>query len=76
MPKLPRITPKKLIRALLKIGFLKSRQKGSHLILRHPDGRKTVIAIHSGRNIPHGTLKSILRDLEISTQDFIKLLKK
>ncbi|MEQ1561637.1 MAG: type II toxin-antitoxin system HicA family toxin [Nitrospira sp.] len=34
MPKLPRITPRKLLRILLKLGFYVHHQSGSHVNLR------------------------------------------
>lgn len=73
MPKLPTIKDRQLIRALKKLGFFEHRQRGtSHLIMAHPDGRRTSVPIHPGKDIPRGTLKGILRDLEISTEEFIK----
>jgi len=36
--------------------------------MKHPDGRRAVIAIHAGRDIPNGTLRSILRDIDISIE--------
>ncbi|MEA3344166.1 MAG: type II toxin-antitoxin system HicA family toxin [Patescibacteria group bacterium] len=77
MPKLPIVNAKQLIKALNKLGFYKHRQKGtSHLILIHSDNRRTTIPIHPGKDIPRGTLKGILKDLEISNKAFIDLLKK
>ena len=75
MPKLPIIKDKQLIKVLKKLGFVKHRQRGtSHLIMVHSDGRRTVISIHSGKDIPRGTLKAILRDIEITNNNFIDLL--
>lgn len=33
---------------LLRAGFEIKRQSGSHVVLRHPDGRQTYVAMHSG----------------------------
>lgn len=76
MPKLPIIKDRELIKTLKKLGFFEHRQRGSHLIMAHPDGRRASIPIHPGKDIPGGTLKGILRDLEISTKEFIRILKK
>jgi predicted RNA binding protein YcfA (HicA-like mRNA interferase family) len=49
-----RIVPlpaKKVAKALEKLGFEQIRQRGSHLFLRHPDGRTTIIPVHSTENI-------------------------
>lgn len=76
MPKLPVIKASKLLRVLLKAGFIKHHQEGSHIQLRHPDGRRTTIPFHPSREIRRGTLKAIIDDLEISVEEFIKLLKR
>ncbi|MBU4369666.1 type II toxin-antitoxin system HicA family toxin [Patescibacteria group bacterium] len=77
MSKLPIIKCKELIKVLMKVGFFKHRQRGtSHLIMKHLDGRRASIPTHPGKDIPRGTLKGILRDMEISTKEFNKLRKK
>ena len=48
MSKTPRRSAKEIIAALGKAGFVVSRIKGSHHFLKHPDGRKTVVPVHSG----------------------------
>ena len=75
MSQLPSVTPKKLIQALKKLGFYEHRQRGtSHLVMKHSDGRRAVIAVHSNRDIPKGTLYGILRDIEISPEEIRKIL--
>ena len=74
--KLKPISAEKLIKILESIGFLKVRQKGSHIFLRHPDGRTTLIPIHSGEKISKGLLTKILKDVELSREDFLKILIK
>ena len=44
MSKLPVLKPTELVRLLERLGFQRIRQKGSHLYLRHPDGRATVMS--------------------------------
>lgn len=69
MTKLPRnIKPEKLLRALMKLGFEKYKGKGSHIRLKHPDGRWTQVAVHPGP-IPQGTLKRILEQAGISIEN-------
>jgi predicted RNA binding protein YcfA (HicA-like mRNA interferase family) len=46
MTKLPQLTAVELIKILSKIGFKIIRQEGSHVFLRHDDGRTTVIPNH------------------------------
>ncbi len=72
--KLKPISADKLIKILENLGFLKIRQKGSHIFFRHPDGRTTVIPIHSGEKIGRGLLSKILKDIGLSRGDFLNLL--
>ena len=76
MTEFPVFTGKKLLSLLEEYGFIRSRQKGSHVFLRHPDGRATVVPIHAGETIGPGLLSKILRDTELSRKDLLKLLKK
>jgi predicted RNA binding protein YcfA (HicA-like mRNA interferase family) len=48
------------------------RSKGSHAFLKHPDGRVTVVPVHSGETIGPGLLRAILRDVEMSVDDLIE----
>lgn len=73
MPKLSPINSKELIGILQKQGFEKVHQKGSHIRLKHPDGRRTTVPIHSGEKVGVGLLRKILRDAGISRSDFDKL---
>ncbi len=75
MSKLPQISANKLIKILMKLGFNVLRQTGSHVFLRHKDGRTTVIPNHPGENLDRGLLNKILRkDIQISREEFEKLL--
>jgi predicted RNA binding protein YcfA (HicA-like mRNA interferase family) len=74
MPKLPQINASELIKILEKIGFKVIRQKGSHVFLKHSDGRTTVIPNHPGEKLDRGLLNKILRkDIQISREEFDKL---
>ncbi len=76
MPKLPVVKAREAVKVILRFGFMQhGKMKGSHLILKHPDGRRTTIPMHS-KDIPTGTMMAILRDVKISKEDFVKLLKK
>ncbi|KKU12731.1 hypothetical protein A3G55_01575 [Candidatus Giovannonibacteria bacterium RIFCSPLOWO2_12_FULL_44_25] len=74
MPKLPIIKTKELIRVLEKLGFFKHHQVGSHAQFKHLDGRRVTVPVHSGRDLKRKILKGIINDLEISVDEFIKLL--
>lgn len=73
MPKLSPIRGKELISILEKNGFQKVHQKGSHVRLEHSDGRKTTVPLHSGEKVGVGLLRKILRDTNISRDEFEKL---
>jgi len=75
MPKLPRIRGRELIAALKRADFEVIRVKGSHHFLRHPDGRCTVIPVHSGEVIGPGLLNKILNDIEFTDEDLLRILK-
>lgn len=73
MPKLPAISAKKLIKALTKAGFIVSSQKGSHIKMKHADGRTVIIPNH--KELKSGTLKKgILNPLGISVEELKRLL--
>ena len=62
------------VRALRLAGFEERRQRGSHLHLhREADGRRVTVPIHRGRIVPLGTLRAILRDADISIEEFCAL---
>ncbi len=75
MSRLPALTPKEVIRALERAGFVTRRIKGSHYQLTHrsdPSRRTTVP--YGTRDIKRGTLRAILRDCEITEEEFLDLL--
>ena len=76
MPKLPVVKAKKLIKALLKLGFIVHHQTGSHVQLKHPDGRRTTIPSHASQDIRKGTLKAIINDVDISVEELIQTLRR
>lgn len=75
MSKLPILKPSKLTKALEKLGFVRTRKsKGGHLRYCHPDGRKTTIPMHKGRDIGRGLLRKILKDVDISVEELKRYL--
>lgn len=64
-PRLPSLTANEVISLAEAQGFKKIRQKGSHARYAHPDGRSTVIPVHSGRTIGTGLLLQILSDIGV-----------
>ena len=77
MTKLPVISGKRLLRILLKYGFLALRKKGSHVFVESSDGiRGTVIPIHGNEDLGTGLLKSILNDLELSADELMDMMRR
>ena len=77
MPKLPVVNDRKLIQVLKRLGFFAHPERGSsHLVFKHLDGRRTTVARHAGKDIPRGTLRAILRDINVSPTEFRILLRK
>lgn len=71
MPKLPRISGAEVVRALRRLGFEQVRQSGSHVILRR-ESKGCVVPLHS--EIKVGTLAGVLRQAEVSTEEFMRAL--
>ncbi len=61
---------------LFKLGFDGVRQKGSHVFYRHPDGRTTSVPHHRGRDIARPLIKEILREIELSSDEYEEYLKR
>ena len=74
--KLPRVTARQVIKVLEKIGFSLSRQSGSHKIYKNSEGKRVTVSYHSGKILHPKVLKSILRDADLSVDEFKQLLKK
>ena len=55
LSKLKPVEAKVAIKALGRMGFLPVRQRGSHLIMKHPNGRSTVIPVHIGEELGRGS---------------------
>lgn len=73
--KLPRVDSLQLVRALKRAGFEEGRQRGSHLHLyRESDKKHLTVPVHKGKDIAVGTLRAILRDANISVDEFRKYL--
>lgn len=72
MPKLVPLKPKQFIKILLSLDFKKRDAEGSHVFFEHPDGRTTVVSLHN-REISKGLLRKILRDINLSMEEYEKL---
>ena len=73
MPKLQRVSGEEAVRALEKLGFIKIRQRGSHVILRREAAHGVigcVVPMH--KELAIGTLRGILRQAQVSPDDFME----
>ncbi len=75
MKKLNPLPPDKLIKILKAQGFKEIRQKGSHKFFRDSQGRTTVIPYHKGEKIGRGLLSKILKDIDMTREEFLNLKK-
>jgi predicted RNA binding protein YcfA (HicA-like mRNA interferase family) len=75
MSKLPIVDALTMEKVLLHLGFAATRQKGSHVFYRHADGRTTTVPHHKGRDLGRPLTRSILRDIDVSPDEFTELLQ-
>jgi predicted RNA binding protein YcfA (HicA-like mRNA interferase family) len=73
MTKLVPISGKKMCKILERLGFKKIYGKGSHVRYKHSDGRRTVIPVHANEDIGKGLLMAILRQIELSKEEYGRL---
>ena len=73
MSRLPTLKPKEVVAALQRAGFGSPRQKGSHYILVHSDGRRTSVPVH-GKDLKRGTMFEIIKQAGLTQEEFAALL--
>ena len=71
---LPKATAKEIIAVLEKVGFILSRQSGSHKIYKNQSGKRVTVPSHSGKILHPKVLKSILKDADINLEKLKELL--
>ena len=71
MPKLPCISGARVIQALLRLGFERRRQRGSHVVLRR---NTSVCVVPMHREVDQGTLRGILRQANVTPDELIENL--
>ncbi len=77
MPKIPPLKAKAIVAILLKIGFYKHHQTGSHIQMRHTDKPHLRVTVprHDKFELPTFVVGSILRQAEITKEEFLKILR-
>ncbi|MEA3343130.1 MAG: type II toxin-antitoxin system HicA family toxin [archaeon] len=73
MTRLIPISPKNLEKKIMKLGFRPVRQKGSHVLYRHPDDRTTSIPFHGNYDIGPVLLGKILKEIELNREEYNQL---
>jgi predicted RNA binding protein YcfA (HicA-like mRNA interferase family) len=72
--KLVPIKGAELLRKLQRAGFVITRTEGNKYQLKHPQtGRVTYVHLHGRKAIPLGTLRAILRQADLSVEEFNRL---
>lgn len=74
MAKLPRLTGQEMVRFLQRDGFQLLRVRGSHHFLAKGELR-TSVPVHGNRDLKIGTLRGIIRDVQLSAGEFIARYK-
>lgn len=75
MPRLPRISSKKAIRALERLGFEQVRQTGSHIVLKKVTEQGTVgCVVPMHKELKIGTLSGMLKQAQVTAEEFIENL--
>jgi predicted RNA binding protein YcfA (HicA-like mRNA interferase family) len=72
MAALPLLSGEAVCRALGRAGFYRKSQKGSHVKMRHADGRSAIVPTHD--EVAPGTLRSILKQARVTPDEFARLL--
>jgi predicted RNA binding protein YcfA (HicA-like mRNA interferase family) len=75
MSRLPLVDPKTLEKILFKLGFMKIRQKRSHVFYRHPDGRTTTVPFHIGKDLARPLIRVILNEINLPIEEYSHLIK-
>lgn len=68
MPKLPCVSGARVVKALERLGFVRQRQRGSHVVMRRA-GSVCVVPLH--REVDQGTLRGVLRQAGVTTEELI-----
>lgn len=68
------VKAKKILKALTKMGFAARHSKGSHVLLRHVDGRTTTVPVHPSEEIDRSLFRKIAADLSMNPEELMYLV--
>ena len=71
---LPKVTAKEIIAVLERVGFILSRQSGSHKIYKNQSGKRVTVPFHGNKILHPKVLRSILKDADIDLEKLRALL--
>ncbi len=74
MVRLPAVRPREVVRFLEQHGFVLDRASGSHFIFFHPASRRRAVVPKHNRDMPKGTLLSLLREAGFTREEMIAFL--
>ncbi len=74
MSTLPNVSGRKVVQALLKLGYEKDRQKGSHIVMRQLSFPHRRIVVPDHKEVAKGTLRAIIRHAGLTVEEFTKYL--
>ncbi len=72
MSVVPTLKPSEVCAILCRMGFVETRQRGSHVQYRHADGRATTVPVHKGRDLSPILLRQIAKDIGLTVQQFLE----
>ena len=74
MSTLPNVSGRNVVQALLKLGYEKDRQKGSHIVMRQLSSPHRRIVVPDHKEVAKGTLRAIIRHAGLTVEEFTKFL--
>jgi predicted RNA binding protein YcfA (HicA-like mRNA interferase family) len=75
LPPVPRVSGREIVRAFERAGWRVDRIRGSHHLLKAPDGRRVTVPVHGAKTLPVGTIDDIIEQAGLSVDEFIALLR-
>jgi len=74
MPKLPGVKPRQIVRFLKQNGFQLDHTSGSHFVFYNPSSRRRAVVPQHNRDLPKGTIMSLLREAGFTREELIEFL--
>lgn len=65
--------PREVISILQKLGFIRKRQTGSHVIMNNPSSKRTIPVPMHAKDIKKGLMRSIIKQADSTEKEFLKL---